>query len=388
MMSGAALLSELLSGRTSNADERAVLSLLREADRDELNDLLTGVSGTELFRSVDGAEREALIRLLGRERRADLDALATAHIVHGMQSVRRTRLRDEVLVELLTARRGTDLTILKNRINTAEDHQDLEDLVFVDLPASARERVLRHITAEAAAAEVADVKILCDIDDTVFCKLHDRRWPRGMIYPGVLALLEALDLGPSATPFDRGDLTFVTARPADAWGLVENHSRTALRRAGVSKLSVLSGTLLALLSTEAMAERKLHNIEHYRQLFPEYDLVFLGDSGQGDVIVGQDLFARYGEAVRMVLIHDVAGTNALERKEYAEMGIHFHDTYIGAAVIAYRHELITRESLAKVAAEAVGGFAHVRWESTTQRDRIRDYFERDLGEVEEILSQP
>ncbi len=32
-----------------------------------------------------------------------------------------------------------------------------------------------------------------------------------------------------------------------------------------------------------MAARKIANIAHYRQLFPEYRLVFIGDSGQGDV---------------------------------------------------------------------------------------------------------
>lgn len=386
MTSLTSLLAELVSGRTDTVAEHTILTLLRQAPSPELNEALAQLNGPDLFRSVDGAERDELIGLLGRERLAELDPDAVAHVVHGMQTVRRTPLRDEVLVEVLVSRRGTELTRLKNRVNTAENHQDLEDLVFVDLPAPARARVLEHFAAEAAETTVSDVKILSDIDDTVFCKLHDRRWPRGMIYPGVLALFEALDLGPRDTPFDRGDLTFVTARPADAWGLVENYSRTALRRAGVSKLSLLSGSLLALVSKEAMAERKLHNIDHYVQLFGEYSLLFLGDSGQGDVVVGEQLFARYPESTRLVLIHDVSGTTTAERERYAGLGVHFHDTYAGAAVIAYRHELISRAGLDRVARESVGGFAHIRWDNAVQRDRMRELFERDLAAVEDLLA--
>lgn len=376
-------LSELLSGRTTAA--YTVLHLLSGAETAELNKTLPELSGPELFRTVERDEQAALMLLLGRDRRDELESQALAHVVHGLQSVRRTPLRDEILVELLTSRRGTELTRVKNRINTAEDHQDLEDLVFVDLPQHARDRVLQHFAAEAATTSVADVKILSDIDDTVFCKLRDRRWPRGMIYPGVLATFDALDLGPHDEPFDRGDVTFVTARPADAWGLVENHSRTALRRAGVSKLSVLSGSLLALLSKEAMAEYKVRNIDHYRQLFGEYQLLFLGDSGQADILVAEHLIDRHPESVRLVLIHDVAGTGPTERERHAQQGIHFHDTYIGAAVIAYQHDLISRTGLERVAREAVGGFSHIRWDSTAQRDRMRNLFERDLAALEDLL---
>ena len=74
--------------------------------------------------------------------------------------------------------------------------------------------------------------------------------------------------------------------------------------------SALPGTvlsLLALLSKEAMAEHKVHNIDHYRQLFGEYQLLFVGDSGQADVLVAEHLVTRHPEAIRLVLIHDVIG---------------------------------------------------------------------------------
>ena len=57
---------------------------------------------------------------------------------------------------------------------------------------------------------------------------------------------------------------------------------------------------------------------------------------------------------------------------------------LGAAVLV--PTLISQTGLERVAKEAVGGFAHIRWDSTAQRDRMRDLFERDLAAVEELLA--
>lgn len=380
-MSEAEILSALIGTRPSQGE--AILDLVRSAEGTLLDQMLRRVSGPELFRSVDAHQRVALATVLGEQRRAELSLPALARVVHGLQSTRRTPRRDHLLVETILSRRGAELTRLKNLVNTAEDHQDLEDLVYTDLDAGARERVLAHIAAEARTHSVGDPKVLSDIDDTVFCKLRDRRWPRGILYPGVLALFESLDLGPLEDPFDRGDLTFVTARPADAWGLVENWSRTALRNAGVSRLSVLSGNLRALVSKEAIASRKLENIEHYRTLFPEYRLVFIGDSGQGDVLVAERLIDVPG-TVRLALIHDVLGTPAGMRGHYAQRGIHFFDTYIGAGLTAYASGLISLPSLLRIANEAVVGFERTQWDSPEQRNRMKEMFERDLELLADI----
>ena len=121
---------------------------------------------------------------------------------------------------------------------------------------------------EACGLEAAEAKVLCDIDDTVVCALHDRRYPRGTIYPGILALLDALDRGPGDEPFSMGDLTFVTARPGDAFGMIENYTRASLRRAGIAQHSVLTGTVQAMFTLDLMAGRKIANVQHYHALFP------------------------------------------------------------------------------------------------------------------------
>lgn len=366
----------------------ATLDRLRSESAEELNNSLLAVSGPGLFAGADSGQRADLMELLGRTRREELGPAALARVIHGIQAGRRSPARDAILVEILLSRGGADLTRLKNFTNTAEDHQDLEDLVFFGLSESDRDRVLAHFAAEAQGRIIKDPKILSDIDDTVFCKLHDHRWPRGMIYPGVLSLFEALDRGGDDDPFDLGDLTFVTARPADAWGLVETWSRATLHRAGVSRLSVLSGSFRALLTKDAMATRKLENIARYRRLFPEYQLVFLGDSGQGDVLVGERLIQVEAAAVRLVLIHDVVNTPEEVRAEYAAKGIYFHDTYVGAAAVAYEHGLISRDGLLAVAKEAVAGEERTRWENIAQRTQMRAFLDRDLARLEDLADPP
>lgn len=86
---------------------------------------------------------------------------------------------------------------------------------------------------------------------------------------------------PDSKPRSLGDLTFITARPADLLGWVEDQTRKKLRGAGVSVSSMLTGSMLHLLSHAGMAEKKIQNITHYHALFPEYRLVFIGDPGRG-----------------------------------------------------------------------------------------------------------
>mgnify|MGYP003594499888 CR=1 FL=1 len=173
---------------------------------------------------------------------------------------------------MLLAVGGTELTRLKNELNLRTDRHDLEALVFDDNDDDAiRQEILDHIAREAqVVGQLDERKVLCDIDDTVKSAIHDDRWPRGTVYPGILALLEALDVGPADEPFSRGDLTFVTARPTDVFGLMERTSHEALTKAGISARTVLTGSFFALRTHAAMAGKKLANINDYRLLFPEY----------------------------------------------------------------------------------------------------------------------
>lgn len=378
------LVLQLLHGRTDATEEAEVLQLVRGMPAAELNELLAR-HGDELFSSVDDRllgpdHRSELVDVLADERWDDLDLHARAAVVQSMQLGRTGEREERLIARLLCSVHGEELTHLKNILSLRKDHHDLEGLVFIDIDhEDVRRQVLDHIAEQAAGLQFREAKVLSDIDDTVFCKLHDKRYPKGTLYPGVLAFQEALDRGPSDNPVSTGDLTFVTARPMDVFGLVENHSRETLTRAGVADLSVLSGSVFSLLSLDAMAGKKVENVDYFHQLFPEYRMTFMGDSGQGDVKVGEKLWESYGDAMDAVFIHDVVDTPPEERAARAEQRIWFHDTYVGAANKALELGLISAAGRQHVLDEARRQVDEIAWESDQQRAAIEALLDRDAA---------
>ena len=378
------LIVTLLQGHTDRKEEAHVLELLREASAPTLDKVLREVDAAQLFRSLDdhllGPANHAALRDLLVERIGELSIAAQANVAYGLQAGITGRADEEAISAIFHARKGIELTQLKNQMNSRTDAHDLEGLVFGDIDDEGiRAEILDHIAEQAAGVHTGESKVLCDIDDTVICALHDDRYPKGTIYPGILALLEALDRGPDDEPFSTGDLTFVTARPGDALGLIENHTRSSLRRAGIATHSVLTGTLSALVTHDLMAGQKIANIDHYRQLFPEYRKLFIGDSGQGDVRVGELLLERFGDVVEIVIIHDVVGTPEEERATHAAAGIYFVDTYIGAARLMHERGLIAEAGLERVISESYAALDAIAWRSPEQRAAIQALLDRDAA---------
>lgn len=378
------MIQTLLRGFTDRHEEAQILALLADAEPDVLDEVLRSLDGEQLFASLDdrliGPDHRTALRSLLVGRLGELSLEAQATLVHGLQARHSDRADEEAILAVFLSHRGEELTRLKNLLNARTDEHDLEGLVFNDVDhADIRADILAHIAREASGVTTGDTKILCDIDDTVVCALHDRRYPRGAVYPGVLALLDALDRGPRDEPFSLGDLTFVTARPGDAFGLIENHTRTTLRRAGVTTSSVLTGTLFALATHDLMAGQKLANIQHYRQLFPEYRTIFIGDSGQGDIRVGRLLHEHIGADLDAVVIHDVVGTPPEQRAALDAEGIHLVDTYVGAARHVHAKGLISDAGLSKVIDESRAALDAIRWRSAAQRDAVASLIERDAS---------
>ena len=379
------LLASLLAGREGRREEAAILELLREMDAAELDEVIADVEAARLFRSVDdhliGPNHHTALRTLLMGRLADLGIKARANLAYGLQAGRTDTADEAAIRDIFLDSRGEDLTRLKNQLNMRTDAHDLEGLVFNDVDSDeVRGVILEHIATQAASVEPDKAKVLSDIDDTVLCALHDRRFPRGTVYPGVLALFDALDHGPHEVPFSTGDLTFVTARPGDAFGLVENHTRDALRKAGISTgTHVMTGALVNLVTRDLMASKKVANIRDYRVLFPEYRIMFMGDSGQGDMLVAEALRKEYDDVLDLAMIHDVVGVPDDEKRRLKDLDIHLVETWIGGATLAHERGLITAEGLAEVGTEAFRALDEVRWESSDQEKATRALFERDLA---------
>lgn len=382
----------LIDGHTERREERELLKLLQSASAGELNEVLTGVDVGELVASVDahllgGDNSQGLLDLLTRDRLADLTLAARGAVVAGLQKGRTSDSEEDAAVRIMTSESGRELTELKNAVNLARGRHDLEGLIFDDIDDEGRrEIILKHFADHADALGRGENKVISDIDDTAIARIHERRYPKGSVIPGLLALYEALDLGPRDEPVSRGDLTFVTARPSDALGLVKGQSRKALTNAGVRDLSIMTGSVFNLATKDGMATKKLENIDHYARMFPEYNLVFIGDSGQGDIVVGQKMVQVHGDVVAAVFIHDVVNMSEQERAELAEQRVIVVDTYAGAAVHAYELGLISATGVRSVVDACREDLDALTWDSPEQEAATRALHERDAAAALALVS--
>jgi hypothetical protein len=144
---------------------------------------------------------------------------------------------------------------------------------------------------------------------------------------------------------------------------------------------VLSGALRRVISSGHIARGKLENFREYRHLYPEDDLAFVGDSGQGDVAVAVAMREEAGDVVRGAFIHDVVATSDAERARLEGLGVDLFDTYPGAAWVARARGLLAEEAASRVAHAAELELREVRFDDEGLAAAIRAAFERDLSRL-------
>ncbi|MDR1355388.1 MAG: App1 family protein [Propionibacteriaceae bacterium] len=390
-----AAIRALLRGFTSISEELTILRLVATLTAEQLNELCHDTPLIdELLDSIDnhlGAKpySDQLLELFTEKRSADLDLPSRANLLHAIQRHLSGHSAERATELTLCAATGKELSALKNLIDATSDHFDLERLVFHFITNKAvRRRILEHIANEATKVKGSEIKILTDFDDTAVATLNDELHPTGSVYPGVVEFWTALDAGPTNTPLSLGDLVVVTARPTAMLGLVEKRLHQHLHDIGMSGASVLTGSLAAVFSDVGMSKQKLAVVEHLAELFPEYELVFIGDSGQGDVYVAEQLYKQFGERIKGVFIHDVSlppdeiSPPKYDRGALAAKGIYFFDTYAGAASKASKLGLISTTGLTAVLTAVKTGYAALQWQNTQQKAVLLELLKRELLEME------
>lgn len=383
-------LRALMTGHTNRLDERKILELFESASAVELNHFITNIDVDALLSDVDNRvvgpdNLTALLELLCIKRAHELGLPVRASLMFALQRGMTHSLAERMIRALFLGVRGRELTEFKNLLDGRGSYHDLQQLVFsdVDDPAT-RQQILDHLRREAEAAPSGENKVLSDIDDTFILNWKDTRYPPKTVYPGVLQFYRELDRGPGIIPGREGDLTFVSARPMDPLGLIEDRTLAALREHGVPTASMLSGAFTHLIGNSRIAEKKFDNFQRYAQLFPEYGFVFVGDSGQGDVAFGEQMLAAAPDSVRAVFIHDVVATPEPVRQAWRAKGIFFFDTYVGAALEAYQVGVIARDGVQRVARATQEELEKVPFGALEQRDARRADLSRDLQRVQAL----
>ncbi len=377
-------LRSLMTGHTDRREERRILDLLGEATAIELNHLLLNVNLDALLSDLDDRvvgpdHRTELLQLLCVRRARELGLPVRAALVTALQKGHTHGLAESMLRALFLGLSGRELTEFKNLLDGRGNSHDLQQLLFHDIDdALLRQDILTHIQREAELAPSGENKVLSDIDDTFLANWKDTRYPPKTVYPGVLQFYRELDRGPGPVPGREGDLTFVSARPQDPLGYIEDRTLATLREHGVPSAVMLSGAFTHLLGNARIAAMKLENFSRYVQLYPEYGFVFTGDSGQGDVVFGEQILSTWPEQVRAVFIHDVVATPESVRQTWRDKRVFFFDTYVGAAVEAFEVGVIARDGVARVVGAAREDLARVTFASEAQLSARVLELERDI----------
>mmetsp|Transcript_18970 Transcript_18970/g.35112 ORF Transcript_18970/g.35112 Transcript_18970/m.35112 type:complete len:239 (-) Transcript_18970:76-792(-) len=158
---------------------------------------------------------------------------------------------------------------------------------------------------------------------------------------------------------------------------------------------------------EAVGHQKVASMARYANLFPEYDLVFFGDNGQGDLMAAEVVAMRpgLGDRFKMCFIHKVQSNShesllsvfdTKERKKmWAKHRIVFFETYMGAAILAFEANLISLHGLHRVGLavhdellEMFIRYPHREWDKvlhSTKRDiRLANKILREEGQDHQI----
>ena len=376
----------LLDGVTTRWDETRILDILKSCDTQQLNQVLAGSDLVQLCSDVDDhwfgpKNKQALMRLLTQERLAELSLETRALLVNGLQVGDTDRVDEAALGNLFRGTRGADLTRLKLRIDQTGDYHDLHQLLFHDMDHSeCASQILGHIAREAGPAQ--ETKLLSDIDDTFYCNWKDTRFPKGTVYPGVRQYYKEMDAAPPGQP---DDLTFVTARPDDRYGMIKNQTKKSLAQKGLREMVVLAGSVPSLFSNQLLADKKFERMGQLRQLYPEFQQVFTGDSGQGDALCGLKLNQADWPNYRATLIHDVVQSSPEERQRYREQRVYFFDTYAGAALEAHQLGLMSAQGAGRVGQAAADDFTKTAFASEQQRSDGLKELQADLDRLNVIL---
>lgn len=185
-----------VSGATQRL-QRGLHRVLATASMSELNYILCAINVPALLEVAD----RSTTNLLVGTRLADLTTVSRATLVDGLQKLGlRYRPQRQIWVrDVILSIKGMQLTYFKAYIDDGGDYHTMYKLVYNDLQGEIKSQVIKHLQKEGSIVlealqsrgQVSEdippgavLKVLSDIDDTVFCSGGsfpagvDTRYPR------------------------------------------------------------------------------------------------------------------------------------------------------------------------------------------------------------------
>eukprot|EP00667_Euglena_gracilis_P008233 EG_transcript_8337 len=196
-------LKQLLDWLVGNSEQYEALihCVLQGASDDELNFILCCVDLPEVLRFANVSTEDMLVEdarlaaLNTPARAALIDALQKKGLPHNVP-------RQQRVQRIFLATSGREMTLLKSLLDIRKEYHNLHKLIFNDLNyGPIQDAVLAHIHVQGEALARRSLKVISDVDDTLFSSGGrwpagtDCTYPKGIVYPGVLAFYRELNFG-------------------------------------------------------------------------------------------------------------------------------------------------------------------------------------------------
>jgi len=250
---------------------------------------------------------------------------------------------------------------------------DLREIIFNIATEKVRDKILHIISQKQPAKRIPH--IITDIDDTLYPNFNgiietvgsDKSWNSKKPYPGIKMFYELFYKkmqNPHAsyssiltgTPLffkkDRLESELIKNIIGTNFGFMHGFDK---------KRQVLYALLKGLyerpfykfaVSSKEVANAKIAKFKQYIKIFPEYDILFIGDNGQGDLIAGKEMI-HHNRDVR-VFIHNIfRGDKYIfsPEEEIAEQNdsngrLYFFKNYLELGYIFYKIGYLTERDFA------------------------------------------
>ena len=427
--------------------EKEIICIFLDSDATTLNYLVCHLKLALLvYKMKDhgfgGQHRTELIEILAVERLSALTNYSRVIVLAALQilKMRANQNAEYYVRNIILNTFGDDLSDVKTMTDQKGDYYCMSKLIYDDIKSeTVRHDILKHIRTQGARQLamrqggtkrgpkrrylIAWRKILSDVDDTLLSSGGsypsgiDKRYPKKVVYPGVLAFYRELDLGttgPDDWPENTdGNLVFLSARPHVYKDMSEKSNfakferlRTVEgdnRRGMHTTPSLLAGDLesgkkyITTNDFEPLALKKFDNFKRYVSIFPEYQHIFVCDNGQGDVNAAEmmhDNFPYEYQATYVHLVQDRQQTYGFAPEQWKDKEFHpcFFRTYPEAALHAATQNppLIRIIGLRRVCSDAVEDFNAVpsqKWQSQNQKAERRAELNQSIWKANMFLSE-
>lgn len=205
--------------------------------------------------------------------------------------------------------RKEELFCFKQAIDNKSNLNDMFNLVFKKIKSVPLRNLLLFHFLHQSKTTLNDTRnpayfysLLSDVDDTALNSFKDSRLPHKgkKLYPGYLQVVDAiLDLNTQTPLMIKRNcspgLTFLTGRSRiGGKGLFKKMKRLGVKRPMSALYGSIPHSIAIIVSDRPMMKKKVERGIGYSKIYPEKKFIFLGDNGQLDLEVGQNLSKKIG----------------------------------------------------------------------------------------------